>query len=70
MFPFYPEPLTGHAALLPAQCGENLEFVSDQDGEGWTLRDFEPALAEWLKTFWHEAIHGTSRPTARADGSP
>jgi Fe-S-cluster containining protein len=68
LFPFYPEPLTGHATLLPAQCGTNLEFVTAGSGEGWALSDFQTDIGEWLADLWTEA--GCHNITARAEGSP
>ena len=70
LFPFYPEPLTGHATLLPVQCGENLRFVSEQELQGWTLGQFESEIRVWLQQIWKEAVHAELPPTARADGSP
>ena len=73
MFPFYPEPLTGHATLLPIQCGTNLEFVGPGTEGGWSLSDFEVEIRDWLRQIWEEARHrgGTnSTSIARADGSP
>ncbi|MCA1790418.1 MAG: YkgJ family cysteine cluster protein [Thioalkalivibrio sp.] len=55
LFPFYPEPLTGHATLLPAQCGENLVFYPTDSAEGWTLQDFDAEVLEWLPSLWREA---------------
>lgn len=55
LFPFYAEPLTGHATLLPAQCGSNLRFVSSQSAQGWCLKDFEPIIQQWLAEIWQEA---------------
>ncbi|MBK9156393.1 MAG: YkgJ family cysteine cluster protein [Chloracidobacterium sp.] len=57
LFPFYPEPLTGDATLLPAQCGTNLVFVSDED-EGWSLADYEEETVQWLRQLWKEATTG------------
>jgi hypothetical protein len=60
VFPFYPEPLTGHATLLPAQCRENLVFHPAESTDGWTLQDFDPEISEWLSSLWSEAMkrHG------------
>lgn len=55
MFPFYPEPLTGHATLLPAQCGNNLFFHEAGSTAGWTLQDYDAEIGEWLPTLWSEA---------------
>lgn len=55
VFPFYPEPLTGHACLLPAQCGDNLDIFSLKDSEGWALAAFEEEMIDWLRTLWAEA---------------
>ena len=55
LFPFYPEPLTGHATLLPAQCGTNLEFDLE-GGEGWSLADYEEETVEWLRQLWDDAV--------------
>ena len=56
LFPFYIEPLTGHATLLPVQCGDNLHFVPlDSDG-GWCLLDFQDSARQWLAEIWDEAI--------------
>jgi Fe-S-cluster containining protein len=68
LFPFYPEPLTGHAALIPVQCGPNLEFLAPNSNEGWSLADFESETRRWLAELWSEA--GIQRVIARADGSP
>lgn len=57
LFPFYPEPLTGDATLLPAQCGKYLVFVSDED-EGWSLADYEEETVQWLRQLWKEATAG------------
>ena len=55
VFPFYPEPFAGTATLLPAQCGDNLHFVTDPN-EGWALSDHAIATAEWLSDLWREAL--------------
>jgi Fe-S-cluster containining protein len=55
LFPFYPEPLTGQATFIPAQCGSNLYFVSPND-EGWSLNEFEQETLQWLKNLWSEAV--------------
>jgi Fe-S-cluster containining protein len=55
VFPFYPEPLTGHATLLPAQCGENLVFHPNESMAGWTLQDFDTEIIQWLSSLWSEA---------------
>ena len=52
IFPFYAEPLTGDATLIPAQCGSNLEIVDSQDEDGWTLREFDGDLRRWLTELW------------------
>jgi Fe-S-cluster containining protein len=56
LFPFYPEPLTGHATLLPVQCGVNLEFLAFDSDEGWRLADFEENVRQWLADLWKEAM--------------
>ena len=55
IFPFYLEPLTGHATLLPVQCGVNLQIVPLGSLNGWSLRDFETAAKQWLAEIWDEA---------------
>jgi len=55
LFPFYPEPLTGHATLLPVQCGDNLQFLPADTGHGWTLADHDEETREWLMDLWAEA---------------
>ena len=55
LFPFYQEPLTGHATLLPVQCGANLHFVSTENPKGWCLQDFEATIQQWLADIWREA---------------
>jgi Fe-S-cluster containining protein len=55
IFPFYPDPLTGHATLLPSQCGDNLEFLPLNSQDGWSLVTFEDDVRRWLKELWHEA---------------
>jgi Fe-S-cluster containining protein len=55
IFPFYPEPLTGHATLLPVQCGENLHFLEMESKNGWRLADFDDDLRLWLIELWDEA---------------
>ena len=56
LFPFYPEPLTGHATLLPVQCGENLEFLPASSPAGWSLLDYENDIRTWLSNLWTEAV--------------
>jgi uncharacterized protein len=74
LFPFYPEPLTGHATLLPVQCGNNLQFLSPKASDGWRLVDFEEETHQWLTELWEEALNQTSidEPISitRAAGSP
>jgi Fe-S-cluster containining protein len=61
LFPFYLEPLTGHATLLPIQCGDNLKILSSDGAErGWRLADFEEHAREWLATIWDESGHTES----------
>jgi len=67
VFPFYPEPLTGHATLLPAQCRDNIVFQPVGSTNGWALEDFDSEIAEWLSSLWSEAVtlhrindHGTA----------
>ena len=48
LFPFYVEPLTGHATLLPAQCGVNLHFLPSYSDGGWRLIDLEEDARQWL----------------------
>ena len=56
IFPFYLEPMTGHATLLPVQCGSNLHILSSSNREtGWSLSDFEAAAHEWAADLWREA---------------
>ena len=55
LFPFYPEPLTGEATLIPAQCGSNLSFVDNVE-DGWCLADFDDDTTEWLRDLWLEAL--------------
>jgi Fe-S-cluster containining protein len=53
LFPFYPEPLSGTATLLPVQCGDNLVF---EDGPtSWSLADYEGEIRLWLAALWSEA---------------
>ena len=56
LFPFYPEPLTGEATLLPAQCGPNLDFLASESKEGWSLAEFENETRQWLSELWIEAL--------------
>jgi Fe-S-cluster containining protein len=56
IFPFYPEPLTGDATLLPTQCGDNLELINPDSNEGWRLMDFETDVRQWLAELWAEAM--------------
>jgi uncharacterized protein len=56
IFPFYTEPLTGDASLLPIQCGENLEFVPSNSSRGWSLLDVETSISVWLRELWAEAL--------------
>ena len=72
LFPFYLEPLTGHATLLPIQCGENLIFEDPRSSEGWCLGDHEDDAYVWLATLWEEARLNQlpSEPIARTEGSP
>ena len=68
VFPFYPEPLTGHATLLPAQCGANLHVLPMDSDEGWCLADHEKATHQWLRDLWSEA--GAITHTASSHQSP
>jgi Fe-S-cluster containining protein len=72
MFPFYPEPLTGDATLLPIQCGENLQFLSEHSLDGWGMMDFEDDVRRWLAEIWREAKTQSCEATsiAQAAGSP
>lgn len=72
IFPFYPEPLTGDATLLPTQCGNNLAFLNPDSIEGWRLADFEADVRLWLTELWREATNYPLVPasTTRMDGSP
>lgn len=74
IFPFYPEPLTGDATLLPVQCGNNLHFLPTDSQEGWQLSDSEQSVREWLFELWDEAISQSTpegeTSIARAAGSP
>jgi Fe-S-cluster containining protein len=72
LFPFYPEPLTGHATLLPVQCGDNLQFVASDSKDGWSLTDFEEDVRQWLAQLWQEAEDQSwdATSTAHAAGSP
>jgi Fe-S-cluster containining protein len=54
-FPLYPEPLTGNACLLPAQCGVHLTVLSHREEGAWGLQDIEDELKAWLKNLWAEA---------------
>lgn len=65
IFPFYPEPLTGTAALLPIQCGSNLEFLPENSHDGWNLAEFKDDARKWLADLWHEAVI-KSTPTERS----
>lgn len=56
LFPFYPEPLTGHATLMPAQCGDNLYFLPSDSDDGWRLIDLEEDTKKWLAELWREAV--------------
>jgi Fe-S-cluster containining protein len=72
IFPFYPEPMTGDATLLPTQCGDNLDFLDVDSNEGWRLMDYEADVRTWLAELWKEAA---SHPldaisTTRMEGSP
>ena len=77
LFPFYPEPMTGTMALLPAQCGENLTFHPADSTAGWGLAEFKQATQSWLQALWSDAFAryerlqsaGTDSNTT-ADGSP
>jgi Fe-S-cluster containining protein len=56
LFPFYIEPMTGHATLLPIQCGPNLQiFSSSNSGGSWRLKDYEEAAKQWLADLWKES---------------
>jgi Fe-S-cluster containining protein len=57
LFPFYLEPLTGHATLLPVQCGSNLRVIdsSSNTDVGWRLKDFEQTATKWLADLWTES---------------
>jgi uncharacterized protein len=52
MFPFYPEPLTGHASMLPTQCGRHLTILPPEAPQGWRLDDFANELKAWLHELW------------------
>jgi Fe-S-cluster containining protein len=54
LFPIYPEPLTGHVTLMPAQCGSNLTFPAPVD-EGWTAGEYDTAIRLWVRQLWSEA---------------
>jgi Fe-S-cluster containining protein len=54
-FPLYPEPLTGNACLLPAQCGVHLKVLQEKHTGSWTLGDFESEMRQWLRELWFEA---------------
>lgn len=71
-FPFYPEPLTGDATLLPIQCGDNLHLLPVHSVDGWGLADFEGDIRLWLCELWQESKNQSRDPTsiARAAGSP
>jgi Fe-S-cluster containining protein len=57
IFPFYLEPLTGDATLLPVQCGANLQILSlDSPEAGWCLADSEEQASRWLAQLWRDAI--------------
>lgn len=72
VFPFYPEPLTGHATLLPAQCRDNLVFQPAGSRQGWALQDFEVEIVEWLAALWSEAVtrHRINDSDRVADRTP
>jgi Fe-S-cluster containining protein len=77
LFPFYPEPMTGTMALLPAQCGENLLFHSVDSDAGWALSDFDQATRDWCRELWSDAFARYQRlqsadpaSNTTADGSP
>lgn len=56
LYPFYLEPLTGHATLMPGQCGDNLHVLADPSEPGtWRLHDFEDSARQWLAELWNEA---------------
>ena len=69
VFPFYPEPLTGHATLLPAQCRDNLVFHPVDSSHGWALQDYGPEIAEWLASLWSEAKSRAVEARAHVRGS-
>lgn len=57
IFPFYLEPLTGDATLLPAQCGTNLKVLPfDSPDAGWSLTNFKEEALQWFAELWKEAI--------------
>jgi len=56
MFPFYLEPLTGDATLLPVQCGDRLHILQDpKEPGGWSLSSLEDVAQAWCSELWREA---------------
>jgi uncharacterized protein len=56
LFPFYVDPLTGHATLYSAECGDNLLFPPTDSEDGWRLTDLEEEVRQWMVEFWDEAV--------------
>jgi Fe-S-cluster containining protein len=57
LFPFYLEPLTGDATLLPVQCGDRLHVLQNRgESGGWSLSDLEATAEEWCSELWREAV--------------
>jgi|SRR5229473_5182429 Fe-S-cluster containining protein len=56
LFPFYLDPLTGHATLYAVECGDNASFPDTDSEDGWRLIDLEEEARRWLAKFWDEAV--------------
>lgn len=59
LYPIYADPLTGHACLLPALCGDNLDILPGNAALGWSVGEFESTFQAWLKSLWREAAQAT-----------
>lgn len=75
LFPFYLDPLTGQATLLPAQCGSNLIFHPSQSTHGWQLTEYERVGQSWVRDLWRDAMrrydpYRNRESNTRAEGSP
>lgn len=67
LFPFYPDPVTGHVMFYPAQCGENLVLHPRPSRDGWDLSQFDGSILQWVRDIWREALlrnpkHDTAEP--------